>query len=105
MLDALLYLFLAAFGLVAGFFIGTGNRNGLLGSLIPGVAAGLLVSIPFLRESDWTSTGLLVIVAVIGSVIASLTADENRVKRFCREQTNLRIRCGSYRIGSDARRK
>jgi len=100
----LLIIGLALFGVIAGLFLGAGNYSGLKGSLLPGLMAGLLIAIPCIRESNWLTAALLAGFALVGSVIATLVSDRNRLKRFCREQRNLVIHCGSYRLGRDRNR-
>lgn len=95
-----LYVVLVLFGLGAGFFLGCGNYGGVLRAIIPGLVTGLLIAIPSLHY-DWTSAGVVILCALVGSIIASQVSDSNPVKIRLREQKNLKIRCGRYRLGSD----
>jgi len=98
-MNFLLLTVLAAFGFTAGTFLGSGNYQGLIGALIPGIVAGLFVSVPSLREQDWSSVGLLVSFAILGSAICAQLSDQNALKRVCREQTFLVVHLGSYKLG------
>lgn len=98
-MDIVLMIFLVLFGIGVGLFLGAGNFGGFAGALIPGVVAGLLVSIPFLRERNWAMAAVIVISAVVGSAAMSQLSDGNALKRFFREQRSLVIRAGSYKLG------
>ncbi len=104
-MNTLLVVFIALFALSAGFGLGAGNYKGLIGAIIPGIAAGLLAAIPAIHESEWTIALVMVGAAIVGSLICSLTSDQNRIKRFCRNQSNLVIRAGSYKLGINADEK
>ena len=94
-----LLAFLAVFGAAVGVFIGAGNHAGVAGAILPGLIVGLLLSTPFMRGGDWSSTALLVVCALAGSVAINYVSDNNGLKHFCREQTKLVIRLGSYKLG------
>lgn len=98
-MDILLYIFLIAFSAGAGAFIGCGNRQGMRGSLIPGLVIGLIISIPMLRDAAYFDAALMTGCALVGSIIASLLPDANRFKRFSREQSGLKLRVGSFKLG------
>ena len=98
-MTVILIAFIAMFGAAVGLGLGFGNYSGLKGALIPGLVAGLLISIPALRLHDYSTAVVLVACALFGSIAAVFIPAQNRLKRYCREQKNLFIRCGSYRLG------
>lgn len=98
-MDIILMVFLVVFGVGVGLFLGAGNFGGMVGALIPGAVAGLLVAIPFLRDRNWVMASVIVVSAVVGSVAMSQLSDSNSLKRFFREQKSLVIRAGSYKLG------
>jgi hypothetical protein len=95
----------AVFGLVAGCFVGMGNFAGLSGAVLPGLIAGAVIAIPCLRSRNWSLSGLLVVCTLVGSFAATTVPDNNQVKRFCREQSNLVIKAGSFHLGTDSQSK
>ena len=97
-----LLVLLAAFGFSSGFFLGSGNYHGLVGAILPGIVAGLIVSVPSLKESDWVSAALLVGCALIGAIVASQLSDHNRLTRLCREQKLLVVHIGDYKLGTNS---
>lgn len=103
-MNILLTVFLIIFSVAAGLFLGAGNFKGFAGALIPGVVAGLLVGIPFLREQNWTMSAVVVVFAIVGSIAMSQIADANSLKRFFREQSSLVIRVGDYKLGHDSKK-
>ncbi len=98
-MDFFLYLFLIAFAGGVGFFLGCGNRRGLAGSLLPGLIPGIIISFHFWSDSLFVPAVLMVVCALVGSMISSLTPDSNRLKRLSREQSGLNLKIGSYRLG------
>jgi hypothetical protein len=100
-LDIILYVFLIAFGAVAGFFVGSSNYGGLLSAIAPGLVIGLLISIPFYKDQMWLPIGILIGAALLGSFIVTVVPDSNGLKRFCREQDNLVLSIGPYKMGRD----
>jgi len=103
-MDFLLYVFLAAFSVGVGFFLGSGNRRGIEGSILPGLIPGIIISFHFWQDALYVPALLMVAAAIVGSVIASLTPDSNRFKRMSREQSGLNLKIGSYRLGRKAGR-
>lgn len=101
-MDFFLYAFLIAFSAGVGFFLGCGNRRGVEGSILPGLIPGMIISFHFWTDSLYVPAALMVACAIVGSVIASLTADSHRLKRMSREQSGLNVKIGSYRIGRKA---
>ena len=91
--------FFAVFAAAAGFGLGAGNYKGILGAIIPGAIAGLLAAIPLLREQEYGMSALMVAAGIVGAIVCSLVADTNRLKRFLRNQSNLVISAGSYKLG------
>lgn len=101
-MDFFLYIFLCAFSVGVGFFLGCGNRRGVGGSIMPGLIPGMIISFHFWSDGLYVQAALMVASAMVGSVMASLTADTHHLKVMCREQSGLNVRCGSYRIGRKA---
>lgn len=101
-MDFFLYIFLTAFALGAGFFLGCGNRRGIEGAILPGLIPGIILSFHFWSDHLFVPAALMVAFAVVGSVVACLTPDSNRFKRMSREQSSLNVKLGSYRIGRKA---
>jgi len=101
-MDFFLYIFLIAFAGGVGFFLGSGNRRGLAGSFLPGLIPGMVISFHFWSDALYAPAVLMVVSAVVGSIISSLTPDSNRLKRLSREQGGLNIKVGSYRLGRKA---
>lgn len=101
-MNTILLIFMGLFALAAGFGLGSGNYHGFLGAIIPGICAGILAAIPAIRERQWTVAGIMVGCAVVGSIFCAFTSDDNGIKKFCRNQSNLVIRCGSYKLGVNA---
>jgi hypothetical protein len=99
-MDIVLIIVLALFGIGAGFFIGCGNYGGALGAILPGVIAGALLAIPMLRDRQFAAAAVIVACSLVGSLIASQVGDSNGVKTYLRNQKNLTIRAGSYRLGT-----
>lgn len=104
-MDFILYAFMAAFAVGAGFFLGCGSYSGWRGALIPGLVTGLLISIPALRDSLYIESAIMVLFALVGSIVAGVVPDTNRLKRLCRSQSMLNLRAGSYRLGRKDPRK
>ncbi|MBS1994193.1 MAG: hypothetical protein JSS83_26965 [Cyanobacteria bacterium SZAS LIN-3] len=95
-------IFLAAFGVVGGMFIGAGNRAGIVCALVCGTVTGLLLNAPFFLDGDRPSNVVLFLAAVAGAVAIKFVADEHPLKKFFREQKGLRVDLGArYRIGSE----
>jgi hypothetical protein len=92
-------LILMAFAFTGGLLLGCGNYARLGGAIIPGLVAGLLISGQLLSEHEWLASALLVASALVGSIASVYLPAENRVKRFCREQSSLVIEAGSYKLG------
>jgi hypothetical protein len=101
-MDLFLYIFLIAFAGGVGFFLGSGNRRGLQGSLLPGLIPGVIISFHFWTDAMYLPAALMIVSAVVGSIVSSLTPDSNRLKRLSREQSGLNIKVGSYRLGRKA---
>lgn len=101
-MDFFLYTFLIAFSAGVGFFLGCGNRRGIEGAFLPGLIPGIIISFHFWTDALFVPAALMVACAVIGSVVASLTPDSNRLKRISREQSGLNLKIGSYRLGKKA---
>lgn len=97
--NIILGAFIALFAAAAGFGLGAGNYKGVLGAIIPGAVAGLLAAIPVLREQEYLLSAVMVLAGIAGSVACSFVSDTNRLKVFLRTQSNLRISCGSYKLG------
>ena len=95
---------LALFGVAGGLFLGMGNHHGLLGAILPGLLGGLVLSIPLVRDRDRKSTGVLIACFLVGSFAAALVPDNNSVKQYCRNQSGLHIRVGSYSSGAASSR-
>jgi hypothetical protein len=103
-MDTILLNFLACFGLAAGFFIGSGNRAGIVGAIVSGLLLGLLLDVPFLRDGSGTTASTLLLFAstTLGAFIVNFISDDNVLKRRCRDQKSLKIRIGAYyRLGRD----
>ena len=101
-MNTILIILMGLFALAAGFGLGAGNYQGFLGAIIPGICAGVLAAIPAIRERQWTVAGIMVGAAVVVSIICAFTSDSNGLKKFCRNQSNLVIRVGSYKLGVNA---
>jgi len=95
-MDIACEIILVLFGIFAGFFIGVGNRRGLLVALVAGALTGALLDVPFFRDGDRLSCLMLFGSAIVGSVIAAFTPDGNALKQRIRRQRGLRISCGNY---------
>ncbi len=95
----ILLIFHAAFAASVGTFLGAGNYSGLAGAILPGIIAGLLISVPFLKSQLWSASALFVVSAIIGSIVINYVSDSNNLKRFYREQGSLVISIGSYKLG------
>lgn len=91
---------LAVLGLGGGFFIGCGNRGGWLGAILTGLIAGLLFSIPMLRDRQFAAAAVIVVCSLLGSIVSSQVSDGNSIKMYLRNQTALTIRVGSYHLGT-----
>lgn len=98
-MNVILVALLAIFGIAGGLFLGTGNYQGLLGAILPGLIGGVVLSIPFLREHDWKTSAVLTACVLVGSLISAKVPDTNSLKQFCRNQTNLHIQVFSYKLG------
>lgn len=94
-----LIVLMTVFGATAGFFLGAGNYGGFRGAIIPGIVAGLLVSVPMLREGNWRFAAGIVGCALVGSIVCTYVPGGNSLKRLCREQTGLVFHLGSYKLG------
>lgn len=103
-MDFFLYLFLIAFAAGVGFFLGCGNRRGLADSFLPGLIPGIIISFHFWSDGLYVPAVLMVVSALVGSMISSLTPDSYRLKRLSREQSGLNLKIGSYRLGKKAGR-
>lgn len=95
-MNTILLIFIGLFALAAGFGLGAGNYHGILGAIIPGLLAGVLAAIPAIRERQWTIAAIMIGAAFVGAILCAFTSDNNRVKKFCRNQSNLVIRIGPY---------
>jgi hypothetical protein len=93
-------LLLVCFGLGVGFSLGMGNYNGLLGSILPGIIFGVIISIPFLKQHLYLAVAVLIACSLVGSMLASLTSDDFRFKKICREQHLLQLSIFSYQLGT-----
>jgi hypothetical protein len=98
-MNVILVPLLAVFGIAGGLFLGTGNYQGFLGAILPGLIGGAVLSIPFLRAHDWTSSGVLIACVLLGSLISARVPDTNSLKQYCRNQTSLHIQVFSYKLG------
>lgn len=101
-MNVLLTIVLALFSLGAGLFIGTGSYHGVKGVLIPALILSAILAIPFLREQQWLAAGFMIVCCLVGSIVATQVPDSNRLKQFCRNQSNLHIKIFSYELGRDA---
>lgn len=99
MLDIVLILFVVVFAAGVGFFIGAGNYRGLKGAIVPGLFAGLLASVPAIREQQWYLIALTCVCALAGSIVCAFTTDRNWLKLAFRQQRFLYVRIGSYCLG------
>lgn len=104
-MDIILHAIMAVFAVGVGFFLGCGSYTGWRGAVLPGLAAGLLISIPALRDALYIESGIMVLFALAGSICAGIVTDSNRLKRLCRSQSMLNVRAGSYRLGRKDPRK
>lgn len=104
-MDFLFMALIALFGIGAGILIGAGNPKGLIGAILPGIIGGLVLSIPSMRDGDWTSTGIMIGAVLVGTIIAVLIPEKGRLKTFCREQSSLRISVGYYKLGKQPKDK
>lgn len=99
MIWILLTILLSLFGLAVGIFIGAGNYSGFKGAIIPGIIAGVVASIPAIREQQWDFVWLTSVCALVGSIICVYIPDTNATKQFFREQESLCLHFGSYKLG------
>jgi hypothetical protein len=88
--------------LAAGLFFGCGNHGGTMGALIVGVIVGGTLACAALRPVVWTSVGLAMTGAIVGSLIATSVPDSNSLKRACRNQTLVIAHVtDAYHLGRD----
>jgi hypothetical protein len=104
-MNKIMFAVYAVFGFVAGSFIGMGNFAGLSGAILPGLIAGVVIAIPCLRNRSWRLAGLLVACSLVGSIVSTTLPDSSQIKSFCREQSNLVIKMGSFHLGTDLQSK
>ncbi len=81
-MNTICVIFMLVFGLFAGFVVGSSGPVGLIQGLICGAIAGALLSIP-MRDMGKYMVLAMILTAVIGSITAVCTSDNNALKRTC----------------------
>ncbi len=89
----LYYLFMIAFGLFAGFVVGSSGPVGIVQGLICGAIAGALLCIPVRSMGNYFVLALIVS-TIAGSLISVNLSDQNVLKQTC-SKFGLSIKIGN----------